>query len=100
MFYGWWIVACVFMAQLFMVGFMSYTFPFVIVPVRAEFDASATQANLAMTASTVVGLWLPPLIGPLADRWSADPVVPRGELMAWEVDKWRPDDAAVSGRAR
>ncbi|MDG2334321.1 MAG: MFS transporter [Myxococcota bacterium] len=71
MFYGWWIVASVFVAQMFVVGFVQYAFPFVLVAVKAEFSASTTEANLAMTASGAVGLVLSPLLGPLADRWSA-----------------------------
>lgn len=71
MFYGWWIVASVFTAQMFMVGFVQYTFPFVLVAVKDEFAASTTEANLAMTLSGAAGLVLSPLLGPLADRWSA-----------------------------
>ncbi|MDE0885441.1 MAG: MFS transporter [Myxococcota bacterium] len=71
MFYGWWIVASVFVAQMFVVGFVQYAFPFVLVAVKAEFSASTTEANLAMTASGAVGMVLSPLLGPLADRWSA-----------------------------
>ena len=71
MFYGWWVVASVFVAQMFVVGFVQFAFPFVLVAVKAEFSASTTEANLAMTASGAVGLVLSPLLGPLADRWSA-----------------------------
>lgn len=70
MFYGWWIVASVFVAQLFMVGFFTYAFPFILVPVKEEFGATTTEVNMAMTASALVGLVLPPLVGPLVDRWS------------------------------
>jgi MFS family permease len=71
MFYGWWIVASVFIAQLFMVGFITYAFPLIIVSVREDFGATATEINMAMTASAMVGIFLPPLVGPLVDRWSA-----------------------------
>ena len=71
MFYGWYVVASVFVAQMFMVGFVQYAFPFVLVAVKAEFVASTTEANLAMTTSGLVGVVLSPLLGPLADRWSA-----------------------------
>ena len=71
MFYGWWIVASVFIAQLFMVGFITYAFPLIIVSVREDFGTTATEINMAMTASAMVGIFLPPLVGPLVDRWSA-----------------------------
>jgi len=70
-FYGWWIVGSVFVVQLFVVGFYSYGYPLVIVPVKEEFGASDKQIGLVMTLGTVVGLATPPLIGPLVDRWSA-----------------------------
>lgn len=71
MFYGWWIVCSVFIVQLFMVGFYSYGYPLIIVPVKEEFGASDKQIGLVMTLGTIVGLVAPPLVGPLVDRWSA-----------------------------
>lgn len=71
MFYGWWIVGSVFVVQLFMVGFYSYGYPLIIVPVKEEFGASDKQIGLVMTLGTIVGLVAPPLVGPLVDRWSA-----------------------------
>jgi MFS family permease len=64
-------VAGVFMAQLFMVGFYTYGYPLIIVPVKADFEASDKEVNLIMTVGSVIGLVAPPLIGPLVDRWSA-----------------------------
>ena len=81
MFYGWWIVASVFVAQFFMVGFFSYTFPLIVVPVKESFGATATEINLAMTVSTLAGMVLPPLVGPLVDRWSARKLMMIGALM-------------------
>ncbi len=81
MFYGWWIVASVFTAQLFVVGFFTYAYPFVVVPVKEEFQASTTEINFAMMASSMVALVLPPLIGPLADRWSARKLMMIGASM-------------------
>jgi MFS family permease len=71
LFYGWWIVGTAFTVQLFMVGFFSYGYPLVIVPVKLDFGASDSQVNLVMTTASIVGLVLPPIVGPLADRWSA-----------------------------
>jgi MFS family permease len=70
-FYGWWIVGSVFVVQLFMVGFYSYGYPLIIVPVKEEFGASDKQIGLVMSLGTIVGLVAPPLVGPLVDRWSA-----------------------------
>lgn len=80
MFYGWWIVGSVFIVQLFMVGFYTYGYPLIIVPVKEEFGASDKQVNLIMTVGTVVGLVAPPLIGPLVDRWSARGLMILGTL--------------------
>lgn len=80
MFYGWWIVASVFTAQLFMVGFYTYGYPLIIVPVKEDFGASDKQVNLIMTFGTIVGLVAPPLIGPLVDRWSARGLMLLGTL--------------------
>ncbi len=81
MFYGWWIVASVFVAQFFMVGFFTYTFPLIVVPVKESFGATATEINLAMTVSTLGGMVLPPLVGPLVDRWSARKLMMIGAVM-------------------
>ncbi|MEE3326612.1 MAG: MFS transporter [Myxococcota bacterium] len=81
MFYGWWVVASVFVAQFFMVGFFTYTFPLILVPVRESFGATATEVNLAMTVSTVTGILLPPLVGPLVDGWSARKLMMVGAVM-------------------
>ena len=37
--YGWRIVGTVFVAQLFMVGFATYSYPLLVVPIEAEFDS-------------------------------------------------------------
>mgnify|MGYP001249270593 CR=1 FL=1 len=81
MFYGWWVVASVFAAQFFMVGFYTYTYPLIVVPVKESFGATTTQMNMAMTISTVAGVLLPPLVGPLVDRWSARKIMILGAVM-------------------
>jgi len=70
MFHGWWIVATVFLVQLFMVGFMSYGYPLVVVPVEAEFQAGMETMSYAPMGMTLLGLVLPLGVGPLVDRWS------------------------------
>ena len=71
MFYGWWIVLSVFMAQLFMVGFCSYGYPMLAVEVEAEFQSGMQALSWAMIGPTILGLGLPLIVGPLVDRWSA-----------------------------
>ena len=56
MFYGWVIVAGVFMAQFFMVGFFTYGFPLLVVPVQEEFGASVTDESLSDRVSGIEGL--------------------------------------------
>lgn len=70
MYYGWIIVAGAFLAQFFMTGFFTYGFPFMVVPVEAEFGVSRTEVMYGITWSTGAGLLLAPLIGMLADKWS------------------------------
>ena len=81
MFYGWWIVASVFVAQFFMVGFFTYTFPLVAVAVKESFGATATEINMAMTVSVAAGIVLPPVVGLLVDRWSARKLMVIGALL-------------------
>ncbi len=68
---GWWIVASVFVAQLFMSGFYSYGFPLFVVPVQEAFDASVTDVMWSMSGAGLAGIASAPLFGPLVDRWSA-----------------------------
>lgn len=70
MFHGWWIVATVFMAQLFMVGFMSYGYGLLIVEVEEEFACGMEKMNAGAIAMTALGFVLPLVVGPLVDRWS------------------------------
>ncbi len=70
MFHGWWIVATVFMAQLFMVGFMSYGYGLLIVEVEKEFACGMEKMNAGAMAMTAIGFVLPLVVGPLVDRWS------------------------------
>lgn len=70
MFHGWWIVATVFTVQLCMVGFMSYGYPLLIVPVESEFACGMTRMSAGAMGMTALGFVLPPIVGPLVDRWS------------------------------
>jgi MFS family permease len=80
MFYGWMIVACVFVVQLFTVGFFTYGFPLLVDPVQKEFDSSVTDVMLGISLGGLTGAVVAPLVGPLVDRWSARGLVVIGTL--------------------
>jgi MFS family permease len=67
-FYGWRVVGGAFVAQLFVVGFFTYSFSLLVEPVRLEFDATLEQVMYSMTLSTLAGLFLSPVAGSLIDR--------------------------------
>ncbi len=69
--YGWRIVGTVFVAQLFMVGFFTYSYPLLVVPIEAEFNSGMEMISYGVIFSGGVGIILPLFIGPLVDRWSA-----------------------------
>ena len=69
--YGWRIVGTVFVAQLFMVGFITYSYPLLVVPIEAEFNSGMEKISYGLIVSSVLGILLPIFIGPLVDRWSA-----------------------------
>ena len=70
MFHGWWIVSTHFVAQLFAVGFFTYSYPLILVPVEAEFNSGMETLSFGMIGCSVIGLILPLIVGPLVDRWS------------------------------
>lgn len=70
MFHGWWIVITVFTVQLFMVGFMSYGYGLLLVPVEEEFQCGMEKMHAGAMASAMMGIFLPLAVGPLVDRWS------------------------------
>ena len=85
---GWPMVGGALLAQLFMIGFYSYSFSFLVLPLQEEFDASRTQVMYSMTASTLVSFLIAPLAGVMVDRRSprllmaAGAVVYGGGLLA------------------
>lgn len=70
MFHGWWIVVTVFTVQLFMVGFMSYGYGLLLVPVEEEFQCGMEKMHAGAMGSALMGIFLPLVVGPLVDRWS------------------------------
>ncbi len=81
MFYGWAIVAGVFVVQLFMVGFYSYGFPLLVDPVQREFDSSVTDVMLGISIGGLVSAAVAPLVGPLVDKWSARGLIIIGSIL-------------------
>lgn len=81
MFYGWRIVGGVFVAQMFMTGFMTYSFGLFMVPLQEAFSATRAQVNLGMTAVTVTGLLASPIIGALADKVSTRVLMAAGAVI-------------------
>lgn len=71
MFHGWWMVSTQFLAQLFVVGFFTYSYPLILVPVEAEFNSGMETISFGMIGCSLIGLVLPLFVGPLVDRWSA-----------------------------
>jgi len=80
-FYGWLVVASVFLAQFFMVGFFTYGFPLIVEPVQIEFGASVTEVMLGFSLGAPVGAVFAPIVGPLVDKWSARGLVIIGVLI-------------------
>lgn len=80
-FYGWVIVAGVFVVQLFMVGFFTYGFPLLVDPVQREFDSSVTDVMLGISIGGLTGAAISPLVGPLVDKWSARGLIIIGSLL-------------------
>lgn len=81
MFYGWRIVGGVFLAQLFVTGFMTYSFGSFMVPLQETFGATRAQVNLGMTVATLTGLLISPLLGAMADRFSVRVLMTAGTLI-------------------
>ncbi len=81
MFYGWRIVGGVFIAQMFITGFMTYSFGLFMVPLQEAFGATRAQVNLGMTAVTLAGLLASPIIGVLADKFSMRALMGAGAVI-------------------
>lgn len=71
MFFGWYVVAGTFTAQLFVVGFFTYAVSLLVAPVQAEFSAGLEQVMYSLTLATLFGLFAMPIGGILVDRCSS-----------------------------
>ncbi|GAB3289697.1 MFS transporter [Parahaliea aestuarii] len=81
MFYGWRIVGGVFLAQLFVTGFMTYSFGSFMVPLQETFGATRAQVNLGMTIATLTGLIISPILGAMTDRFPVRLLMAAGTLI-------------------
>jgi MFS family permease len=70
MYYGWFIVGGAMLAQVAMVGFFSYAFSLLVLPLQASFDVSRTEVMYTMSFTTILGLFVAPAIGVMADKFS------------------------------
>lgn len=70
MYYGWFIVGGALLSQVAVVGFFSYVFSLLVLPLQTSFDASRTEVMYSMSFSTILGLFLAPAIGFMADKYS------------------------------
>ncbi|NNC54094.1 MAG: MFS transporter, partial [Pseudomonadales bacterium] len=55
-FFGWYVVAGTFIAQLFVVGFFMYSVSLVVPFVREDFGVSLEQVMYSLTFGTLLGL--------------------------------------------
>ena len=71
LYYGWWLIAAVFVGEMFAIGSTTYAFGLFVKPLEQEFGISRGDANKGL-ALFIVGMGLSaPLIGRLLDRRSA-----------------------------
>lgn len=79
-FYGWWIVAAVFVAEMFAIGSTSFAFGVFVVPVGADFGLPRATVNGGL-GLILLGMGLSaPLVGCQLDRWPARWVLVSGAL--------------------
>lgn len=81
MFYGWRVVAGVFVAQLFVTGFFTYAVSLLVAPVRAEFGVTLEQVMYSLTAATVLGLVITPVAGVMIDRFPVRTLMAGGTVV-------------------
>ncbi len=70
MFFGWYVVAGTFFAQMLVAGFLVYSVSLFVPLVRAEFGVGMEQVMQSLTAGTFAGMLLMPLAGIMFDRYS------------------------------
>lgn len=81
MFFGWYVVAGTFVAQLLVAGFLVYSVTLFVPLVRAEFAVSMAQVMQSLTVGTFAGMLLMPAAGVMFDRWPMRWVMSGGVLL-------------------
>ena len=81
MYYGWYIVAGVFLSQLFQAGFFIYSFSLLVLPIQTSFDASRAEVMLSMSGATIMGLIASPFVGRMVDRYPARWLLSSGAMI-------------------
>ncbi len=80
-YYGWVIVAVVFLGEFIGSGASMMGFPLFVQPLREHFNWSLTQVITAVTFHSVFMMVSAPLIGPLLDRYGGRPVMAAGAVV-------------------
>lgn len=77
-FYGWFIVGTVFLANFINVGEVFYAFGVFFKPITQEFGWSRTMTSVGISLSILVGALFAPILGRLVDRYGARRIMPVG----------------------
>jgi len=81
MFYGWRVVSGAFIAQMFVLGFFTYSASLMVAPVRAEFGASLEQVMYSLAAGTFLGLLITPVAGIMIDKFPVRGLMVVGSIL-------------------
>ena len=81
-FYGWIIVAVVFLADFTAGGVGHFNVPLFFKPMSDSLGWSLTQLTIALSAQAIAMMVVSPFIGPLLDRFGARPVMGGGAIVA------------------
>jgi MFS family permease len=81
MFFGWYVVAGTFVAQMVVVGFFTYSVSLLVPLIREEFSVSMAQVMYSLTAGTFLGMVLLPLAGVMLDRYPVRWIMAGGALL-------------------
>ena len=81
MFFGWYVVAGTFVAQLFVIGFFTYSVSLLVPFVRDEFGVSMAEVMYSLSAGTFGAMLLLPLAGVMLDRYPVRWIMAGGALL-------------------
>ncbi|MFK7730129.1 MAG: MFS transporter [Pseudomonadales bacterium] len=70
MFFGWYVVGGTFIAQLFLIGFFTYSVSLLVDPVQTEFGVGLQEVMYSLSLGTLFALIAMPVGGILIDRYS------------------------------